>query len=180
MSQIDHARRGFLIGQPLTSEGRRDYAQKQARQGPYPPGLRAVIDAGNCIDCAQPCVDACEENIIQAHPEQHALHRQPHLVFTQRGCTFCLNCTAACPKISWESDPVECDSIGNIALNQGACLAWSGVFCMSCLGACPLKALSLDFSRKLITETDRCTGCGHCVARCPTQALSVIFAPGAE
>ncbi len=168
----DQARRGFLRGALFTDEGRRQQARLQQRTGVLPPGLQTVVSAQNCADCSRPCVDACEQGIIRVHQGKHALRGEPYLDFSSSGCTFCGDCTEACP--ASDLGPVSgAESIGRVQLDQTSCLSWNQVFCMSCVGSCASKALSFDGRRRLLIRPQQCNGCGMCVGICPVGSLAV-------
>jgi ferredoxin len=57
-------------------------------------------------------------------------------------------------------------------LDRGACLAWNGVTCWSCLRPCEAKALSRDARGRMLLDATRCTACGDCAAVCPAGALT--------
>lgn len=48
------------------------------------------------------------------------------------------------------------------------------IHCRACLGACPLKALSVDEGdgQTILVNRQRCDRCGLCVEACPSNALS--------
>ncbi len=168
----DQSRRGFLSGALFTDEGRRQHARVQHRQGVFPPGLQAVISAHKCADCARPCVDSCEQGIIRIHADKHVFAGQPYLEFSATGCTFCGDCSVACPASEQQTEPAT-DNLGQVRLDQASCLSWNQVFCMSCLGSCLSKALSFDARRRLEVDPQRCNGCGMCVGICPAVSLAV-------
>ena len=173
MSQVNQDRRSFLSGKLLTQQGRQAHYRNQSRQGPYPPGLKRAIDEGNCLDCIQPCIVACERGIIRRHSELHPLHPQPYLSFDAYGCNYCLDCSKACPEITYADETINSSKIGTIDLDKKTCHAWNGIFCMSCIGSCEEEAIFLDSIRRVETVKDRCKGCGECVVACPAQALKV-------
>lgn len=168
----DQSRRGFLSGALFTDEGRRQQARVQQRQGVFPPGLQAVISAQKCADCARPCVASCEQGIIRIHADKHGFAGQPYLDFSANGCTFCGDCSTACPACEAKTMSAE-DKLGQVRLDQTSCLSWNQVFCMSCLGSCVSKAFSFDARRRLEIDPQRCNGCGMCVGICPVGSLAV-------
>mgnify|MGYP001551315715 CR=1 FL=1 len=171
-SDVDLTRRGFLRGRMLTSEGRERQEKEMKPLGPVIPWLQQVVSMETCGDCAQPCVSSCSQQVIANHPQSHQLAGTPYLDFSQSGCTWCGDCTEACPELDQCIDPVGMN-IGTVELNRQQCHAWNGVFCMSCIGYCDATALSLNPQRQLQIDAALCNGCGRCVSPCPGTALSV-------
>jgi ferredoxin-type protein NapF len=134
-----------------------------------PPGLNVSIEA--CTHCESECVGACPENIIYEHPETHLYGFIPYLDFTVSGCTYCGECTKACPSTFHDQDAHN--AIGKLNINLEKCLSLNGVFCMSCVGKCSFSALALDERRQLHYSMESCNGCGMCVGICPVNALKV-------
>jgi len=172
LNKVDGGRRAFLRGALLTRAGRTAEAVRQQPLGPPPPWHRGLALDENCPDCAQPCVTACEPDIIRMHPADHELAGTAYLDFGNSGCTFCRACVTACPM---EIDAIEADTprIGTASLNRDTCIAWDDVICMSCYDRCDYQAISTEYQRRARIDTDRCTGCGMCVAVCPVGALSI-------
>ncbi len=167
----DHSRRGFLRGALFTREGRKQHARVGRRLGIFPPGLESVIKQDHCEQCDHPCIEQCEQDIIKLHSEDHVLSGQPYLDFSSNGCTFCGDCAKACPVA--ESRLSTNTVLGQVSLDQGTCLAWNQVFCMSCIGACVRKVFSFDHRRQLLLDQNSCNGCGMCIRICPVGSLSV-------
>lgn len=167
----DIGRRGLLTGSFLTRKGRESIEQRQQPLGPKPPWHQAVTEA--CDTCSKECATACSPGIIQIHPDDHAHAGRPWLQFSATGCTFCGDCAEACPSI--ESYDRELASIGNLQLNTSSCLAWNGVFCMSCIGKCGVRALQMDERRRPVMQDNVCTSCGMCIQVCPVNALNIQF-----
>jgi ferredoxin-type protein NapF len=168
---MEPGRRSFLRGALLTEEGRERTVRHSKPLGPLPPGMAGALAQDGCRACERYCVSACTQRIVYIHPEDHRLAGLPYLDFTQAGCTFCGDCSAACPVDIPAISSTQ--RLGSARLNQVECLAWNSIICMSCIGACRLGALSMDRQRRPTMDADHCTGCGFCVARCPVQALEV-------
>jgi len=171
---IDRSRRAFLRGSLFSLEGRREAEREKGALGPLPPALTAEMAEGNpCVDCAAPCIPACEPGIVRLHPEGHALAGLPYLTFHDAGCTFCADCIDACPLDRAAAPPPT--RLGLAVLEQSTCMAWNGVICMSCQQACTDEAILLDHRFRPGIDLERCTGCGACVSVCPSDAIDVAF-----
>ena len=46
------------------------------------------------------------------------------------------------------------------------------VGCGSCIGACPVNAISFDANGKAVIDQETCVKCGTCVGACPVNAIS--------
>ncbi len=169
VDDVDNSRRAFLRGAFFTREGREGYEQQQQPLGPAPPWHQDRLDLQRCQACAAPCVSACQAQIIKLHPDTHLLARQPYLNFAETGCTFCGDCVIACPMALDKS--VKPPRLGRVKLDQQSCLAWNGVFCMSCRSHCDHDALSFDKQRRMQLDENACLACGQCLSVCPNQAL---------
>ncbi|MGB5278421.1 MAG: 4Fe-4S dicluster domain-containing protein [Gammaproteobacteria bacterium] len=172
MSKVDANRRAFLRGAYLTRQGRAEQARQHNPLGPAPPWHQGRSLQQHCIDCAQPCVSACEQAIILIHPPQHSLSGTPYLNFASAGCTFCRACVETCPLDIAIDDKPAPRIIGKLVLNRDTCIAWDDIICMSCCNRCDYKAISLAHYRRPQIDAEICTGCGMCVSACPVQALS--------
>ncbi len=169
--QTDIGRRGLLTGSFLTRKGRESIERRQKPLGPKPPWHQEVMEA--CGSCEQECAASCPQGIIRIHPDEHAHAGTPWLEFSTTGCTFCGDCAQACPSI--ESYDREMARTGDLQVATTTCLAWNGVFCMSCIGKCDARALQMDERRRLILDDSLCTGCGMCIQVCPVNALGIQF-----
>lgn len=46
------------------------------------------------------------------------------------------------------------------------------VGCGSCVGACPVNAISFDSNGKAVIDQEICIKCGTCLGSCPVDAIS--------
>ena len=168
---MDGRRRAFLRGAFLTSAGRAEENKRQQPLGPVPPWHQGQPLAEHCLDCAQPCVEACEPDIIRIHPESYEFAGIPYLDFSANGCTFCQACVEACPIELDISGPRPV--IGEVQLNRTSCIAWNEIICMSCSDRCEYSAITTTNMRQPQVNADNCTGCGMCVSACPVNALQI-------
>ena len=169
---MDTGRRLFLRGASLTREGRARAVRQKAPLGPSPPWMSDLLQRDGCGGCNRACAAACDQDIIRFHPRGHALAGFPYLAFADAGCTLCGDCVEACP-LDFPTAG-RAPRLGTAQLERGRCLAWQDVICMSCLGACQLRALRREpHSHRVTVDADRCNGCGMCVRVCPADALSV-------
>ncbi|MEN8130121.1 MAG: 4Fe-4S dicluster domain-containing protein [Pseudomonadota bacterium] len=171
---MDSARRHFLRGGFLTRQGREGFECNTKARGPAPPWHVGSLRQEICTACEHPCVQACEMDIIRLHGSEHGLAGTPYLSFEQGGCTFCQACLEACP-MELEGLADTQVRIGTAALDVAACLAWSGVVCMSCRFSCTWRAITLDAHNRPSIDAEICTGCGLCVGVCPKQAITVAI-----
>jgi len=170
---VDTGRRQFLRGAALTREGRARAARLQSPLGPAPPWMPDLLQRHGCDGCDQRCASACEQDIIRFHPREHALAGFAYLAFGDGGCTLCGECVEACPLDFPRDGPAP--RLGTAQIERGRCLAWQDVICLSCLNACPVRALRRETdSRGIAVAADRCNGCGMCVRVCPVDALAVV------
>jgi len=169
IQQPSPGRRGLLTGAFLTQQGRENIKRSQRPLGPLPPWHQQVIE--KCSQCEQECTTSCPQKIINVHPEEHTHAGTPWLNFSVTGCTFCGDCAEACPSLeTFEKENVQ---LGAVQIVYEKCLTWNGVFCMSCVGKCDVRALQLDERRRLKLKNDLCTGCAMCLHACPADALSL-------
>lgn len=171
------SRRSFLRGRSKSRKGHAESQAQRGRQGVLPPiaAFRNTAVLPDCAACDGACQAACAQEIVQRHPIEHRLSGVPYLDFSQAGCTSCGDCAVACPAQSTEATSPQ--ALGKVAVDAAACLALNGVFCMSCIGQCEAKALTLDARRRLSVKREQCTGCGMCIHACPVMALIVVSEP---
>lgn len=154
---------------------RRDLFRGRIARPAKPSGLRpprAIAEArflALCDGCAA-CVPACGETVIRLDGE-----RRPVLDFRHGECTFCDDCTKACP--TGALSITDARPWTAVAAISGKCLAVGGVHCRTCGDACPIGVLRfrpLADGRFLpLVDEDQCNGCGACVAGCPVDAVRV-------
>jgi ferredoxin len=53
-------------------------------------------------------------------------------------------------------------------VNQDSCIG-----CGTCVGVCPVGAISLNDEGKAWVEEDTCISCGACVGVCPVGAITL-------
>jgi ferredoxin-type protein NapF len=170
---IDPGRRGFLTGSWLTQAGRKPRVQAMGRLGPEPPIIASHVSHALCTGCGGRCLSVCETGVIRLHPKEHGLADMPWLDFSAAGCTFCGKCADACPQVEVPSADAEHPAIGIAEIDLARCLAYTGVFCISCQSSCASQAIQRDRLSRPQMLTDVCTGCGACVSVCPVQAIKV-------
>lgn len=52
-------------------------------------------------------------------------------------------------------------------INKDTCVG-----CGSCVGACPVNAISMDGDGKAVINQETCIKCGTCIGICPVNAIS--------
>ena len=119
-----------------------------------------------CRECPAPCLASCADQLIRRHPADHEHSGQPYLDLSRAGCTFCGDCTTACPQTDR-----ALEKVGLAKLDQAQCTAWNAVICVSCRGIC--SAIQVDLRGRPSIEDEACTGCGICISRCPVEAFEV-------
>ncbi len=171
---VDVARRGFLTGAVLTSEGREQIDRQVKPAGVEPPWIAGHCSVEQCRDCAGPCVSACKVGIVRRHPDDHAFDGVPWLDFSAGACTWCGACAEVCPIDSVTVDHGDRPDLGAASLDTGSCFAWQAVVCVSCRFACPERAIGADALSRPTIAVEACNGCGACVPVCPQHAITVV------
>jgi ferredoxin-type protein NapF len=99
----------------------------------------------------------------------------PHMDFSlgEGECTFCGDCTSACPTAALDADRAR---PWDWVADAGAkCLSSQGITCRACQDACEPRAIrfSLMTGGRAIPLIDEysCTGCGACAGVCPAGAI---------
>ena len=59
-------------------------------------------------------------------------------------------------------------------VNQPNCMA-----CHTCIGACPVMAISAGADQKAVIDPAKCISCGTCAAICPVCAIAPAVAAAA-
>lgn len=157
---MDPMRRAFLRGRLAPPE-------KAVR----PPWAIAERDfLAGCTRCGD-CLRSCPESILAGDADGF-----PVVDFFAGGCTFCRACVDACGEPLF-LDPDRYEPWSHVARVAGDCLAWRGVFCMTCRDACNAGAMVFDASVTRLPvpmpDLDACIGCGACVAACPAAAIAM-------
>lgn len=135
---------------------------------PYAVGDESVF-LSHCVECEAPCVDVCEERILQLDNDLI-----PVLDLSERGCVFCRQCAQACAPGVLDAEKGKALIRARIRLNEHACISWQKVNCMSCLDACDMRAISLMGVFGPEIDQDACTRCGMCIGRCPVEAITIF------
>ena len=172
--KIDRSRRGFLSAALFSREGREQIREKRVRSGLIPPNLQQSISANRCLQCQGFCEKSCPQQIIKRHPQDHDLQGQPYLDFNDNGCTFCMDCNAACPGLAGQDLEPQQHRLGTASLSQQACYAWNNMICKSCINACADRLISFDANGKPGIKRDDCNGCGFCLKTCPAGAIEIV------
>lgn len=155
---MDIARRRFLRG---------SVSQEQAvNRLPWLISEQQMQDA--CTRCGD-CIGACPTRVVQKGEGGF-----PQLDFSRAECTFCHACVDACvqPLFDMQASPWKVS-----AAVLSSCLNQHGVYCRSCLDACEVRALTVEFAgpgqQRILLNNDICNGCGACAAVCPEHAISI-------
>jgi ferredoxin-type protein NapF len=165
-SRVD--RREFFrsIAQPFEN-ARKEFRDRLDPLPPYCTNMDKAMES--CLECAQPCVTACPEEIIYT-----GKGNLPRLNFTGSACTYCEKCAEACPHgVLSLSNPARIGA--NVTLNQTDCLAWNQVICNSCKDACDHNAILYEGMKNPRIDVEACTRCGFCVKPCPVDAISIYI-----
>jgi len=153
----------------LTSAFRGESTKKETPTYIRPPynNDKSLFDQ-QCYECDGKCATVCETDIIKI-----AEDKTPYLDFSKQGCTFCDECAIACN----EYNVLNVEDMHNINahfdISVGACVAWDGVMCMSCIDPCIDRAIIFQGLFKPIIDENKCTGCSFCYNRCPTYAIDI-------
>jgi len=119
-------------------------------------------DLNNCLDCDAPCVNECEEKILE-------YNNAPLINFSLGGCTYCEACFNACEKDVLNNLDVQIKAVAN--LSTKSCIAWNSVVCYSCADVCDVRAIKFFGMFKPTVNIESCTGCGMCLHVCPSNAI---------
>ena len=157
------ARRAFLRG-------------KFRKNDPVRPfGAAGWQEFCDVCDRCDACAEACPDGIIAFDEDGF-----PVLDAQAGACTFCGDCTNACP-----TDALDVSRPWPWMASVGTtCLSTNGVQCRICEDQCDARAirfrLALGGRSTPQIDMEACTGCAECVAPCPAGAISLTRAPRKE
>ncbi len=126
-----------------------------------------------CTRCNE-CINVCPEHILTP-----ASGGFPAPNFTLGECSFCGDCTRACPTGALQVNTQDSSPWQQVPEVAGQCLAKQGVVCRSCGDSCETEAIEFNLARAHPAlafpeiNNSACTGCGACISVCPTQALTM-------
>jgi ferredoxin-type protein NapG len=141
-----------------------------------------------CTRCGD-CIEACPHNVIFSLPARVGAQSAgtPALDLLNKGCHLCEDwpCVTACKPDALQIVKPDQDAnetgrsalpmLANAAINEQACLPFSGPECGVCISACPVPgALLLDASKPMINKA-LCTGCGLCRESCITEPKAILI-----
>ncbi len=136
-----------------------------------PPGvLNARHYVQHCNECYQ-CVSVCPHYALRVcHDDRSPFFGKPIIVPRETPCYLCDDryCVQSCPTPALEKSRATRLS-GVAKIDAKRCLAFEGLFCQSCVNACPLsgKALLFNEHNQPVVQAQHCTGCGICEFSCP-------------
>jgi MauM/NapG family ferredoxin protein len=144
-----------------------------------PPGARdePTFDA-LCIRCGR-CIEVCPYRSLRPAAALRGAGT-PFIEARREPCWLCMRCPPACPSgaLARVREPRDV-RMGRARIDPGACYAFQGVLCRTCLDACPLhgEAIRQDVELRPVV-TDRCVGCGICERLCPASGSAIRVTPG--
>lgn len=146
-----------------------------------PPGaMEEIAYLAGCQRCGR-CKVVCPVSAIRiAGPDQGTSVGTPYLIPDEQPCTFCLKCIEACPSGALEhQENKENYTIGIATIDPNRCLAYNHQLCGSCIYACPVDIMALQFKefQYPFIDPEKCNGCGQCVKLCiaPDSAIEVTL-----
>ena len=155
----DISRRQFLRGDLGTT-----------RNPVRPPWAASESLFSNLCDRCDDCIYACPERVIRFGSGGF-----PEMDFSERGCTLCGECVAACGGKALTSDPRRDRPWMLVAQIGNECLANRNVVCRSCGESCDARAIRFRLraggAAQPRLDPQACTGCGSCVSVCPARAV---------
>ncbi len=164
-------RRGFLKALPFIPTATIDEIKSPTEKDEYiirPPYCSEETDFSNCTECKGLCVEVCEEKILFRLKDG-----SPHLVYSNRGCTFCKKCAESCEFDVLSTENPERVNV-QVGIDISKCMAWNGTMCFSCKEPCLDNAIKFEGIFKPQIVPDLCTGCGFCLNVCPSGAIQVF------
>lgn len=142
-----------------------------------PPGARdEAAFTALCLRCGR-CLAACPYRALRPAPAAHGLAAgAPLVVAREAPCWLCLKCPPACPSGALEPVPTLREvRMGRARVVADRCYAHQGIFCRTCLDACPLQGEAIRQDEELRpVVTAACVGCGLCEARCPAEGSAIL------
>lgn len=87
-------------------------------------------------------------------------------------CTGCRLCQLACSAQNFKFNTHKAARIGiTPRFPEGFFEVHLCNQCGTCLGVCPVGAISVDQQGAYVIDAETCTNCGVCVDSCPQQAI---------
>ena len=164
-------RRGFLKALPFIPTATVEEIKKPTeveRDIIRPPYSTEDTDFSKCAECKGYCVEACEEKILFRLRDG-----SPHLVYGEKGCTFCKKCAESCEfDVLSTENPERINA--QIKIDISKCMAWNDTMCFSCKEPCLENAIKFEGIFRPQIIPDLCTGCGFCLNVCPSGAIQVF------
>lgn len=174
---------GLGVGYRLVVPRRIGKPKGEALRPPWsmPPGSFETL----CARCGA-CVRACPSRIIKYGGTEEGIGAwlAPEIDFVNgRYCPdACVECGKVCPSGAIARFSVKTKAqapIGIVEIDYEYCRLAEGGGCSFCVLECPRKALSIIFDkargiRRVLIDSEKCTGCGKCLKVCPVDVMRVV------